>query len=376
MKSEIQVVEVKNKAQLKSFVLFPQQLYKDNPNFVPALLKDELEFWDNSKNPALSYTDYRLYLAYKNENIVGRIAVLFNKLEKEELGIEKIRFGWLDFIDDAAVSAALINKARDFAEEKNITKLEGPMGITNLDKAGMLTMGFDRLATMIGIYNHPYYPQHLEKLGFDKEKEWVEYEIEFPDALPEKVHKFSALLRDKYGLKVLRFKSKKEILRWVEPMFGLLDVTYRDLSTYTPFTQEQIKHYREKYFSLIDKDFIVCITDSDDRLIAFAITMPSYSKALQLSKGKLLPFGWFHFMRASASNDRANFYLIGIHPDYQRRGITSIIFEEIYRIFRAKGVRYLETNPELEENRNIQLLWQDYNPLNHKRRKTYSLNLR
>lgn len=376
MKGEIQVVEVKNKAQLKSFVLFPQQLYKDNPNFVPALLKDELEFWDNSKNPALSYTDYRLYLAYKNENIVGRIAVLFNKLEKEELGIEKIRFGWLDFIDDAEVSAALINKARDFAEEKNITKLEGPMGITNLDKAGMLTMGFDRLATMIGIYNHPYYPQHLEKLGFAKEKEWVEYEIEFPDALPEKVHKFSALLRDKYGLKVLRFKSKKEILRWVEPMFGLLDVTYRDLSTYTPFTQEQIKHYREKYFSLIDKDFIVCITDSDDRLIAFAITMPSYSKALQLSKGKLLPFGWFHFMRASASNDRANFYLIGIHPDYQRRGITSIIFEEIYRIFRAKGVRYLETNPELEENRNIQLLWQDYNPLNHKRRKTYSLNLR
>lgn len=370
---EIKIVEAINKALIKSFVRFPQQLYKNSPNYVPPIFKDELEYWDKSKNPALHYTDYKLYLAYKNEEPAGRIAVLYNRHEKAELGTEKVRFGWLDFIDDFDVSEALLKKATEFAREKNIHLLEGPMGITNLDKAGMLTLGFERLATMIGLYNHSYYPEHLERLGFTKEKEWVEYEIQFPDTLPERVHKFSALLKEKYGLEVLRFASKKEILPWVEPMFALLDVTYRHLSTYTPFTPDQVQHYKEKYFSLIDKDYIVCITDRNKQLIAFAITMPSYSEALQKANGKLLPFGWIHFLKASKNNDRANFYLIGIHPDYQRRGITSIIFEEIYNIFRAKGVKYLETNPELEENKNIQLLWQDYNPVNHKRRRTYSL---
>ena len=161
----------------------------------------------------------------------------------------------------------------------------------------------------------------------------------------------------------------------VEPMFQLLDETYKSLSTYTPITSEQIKTYKEKYFGFIDKDYIVCIQDAQGKLISFAITMPSYSKALQKAKGKLFPFGWYHFLQAGKKNDRANFYLIGIHPDYQRRGVTSIIFKEIYDIFKKKGVKYLETNPELEENKNIQLLWQDYNPVNHKRRRTYSLHL-
>lgn len=155
-------------------------------------------------------------------------------------------------------------------------------------------------------------------------------------------------------------------------MFQLLDETYKGLSTYTPITQQQIQTYKEKYFGFIDKDFIVCITDANDKLISFAITMPSYSKALQKANGKLFPFGWWHFLQAGKKNDRANFYLIGIHPEYQRRGVTAIIFKEIYEIFKKKGVKFLETNPELEENKNIQLLWQDYNPVNHKRRRTYS----
>lgn len=246
------------------------------------------------------------------------------------------------------------------------------MGFTNLDKAGMLTMGFDRLATMIGIYNFDYYPKHMEQLGLKKEKEWVEFEIIFPDELPEKIEKFSKLISEKYGLRVLTFKSKKELLPLVEPMFQLLDETYKGLSTYTPITNEQIRTYKEKYFNFIDKDFVICIADNTGKLVSFAITMPSYSIALQKAKGKLFPFGWWHFLQAGKKNDRANFYLIGIHPEYQRRGVTSIIFKEIYETFKKKGVRYLETNPELEENKNIQLLWQDYDPINHKRRRTYS----
>ncbi|MDY3337655.1 GNAT family N-acetyltransferase [Riemerella anatipestifer] len=373
--ASIVVKKVTNDKELQDFIKFPNKLYKENPNYVPPLNNDEKNIWNAKENPALSYSDAEQYLAYRNDEVVGRIALMVNYKEEKELGIKKLRFGWLDFIDDIEVSKALIDKAIEVAKSKNLPKIEGPMGFTNLDKAGMLIKGFDKLATMIGIYNFEYYPTHLEKLGLKKEKEWVEFEIDFPEQLPEKVTKFSGLIKEKYKLKVLRFNHKKEILPLVEPMFKLLDETYKNLSTYTPISDEQIKTYKEKYFGFIDKDYIICIADEHDDLIAFAITMPSYSRALQKAKGKLLPFGWWHFLQASKKNDRANFYLIGIRPDYQRRGVTSIIFEEIYKVFKKKGVRFLETNPELEENKNIQLLWQDYNPVNHKRRRTYSLDI-
>ncbi|MXS70966.1 GNAT family N-acetyltransferase [Flavobacteriaceae bacterium W22] len=371
--SEISIFEVKTQDELNQFVKFPMDLYKNNPFFVPSFINDEKNIWNPDENPALKYSEAKKFLAQRNGKTVGRIAVIINHKEEKELGIKKVRFGWIDFIDDIEVSKALIDTAINFAKEKQISMIEGPMGFTNLDKAGMLTLGFDKLATMIGIYNHEYYPKHLEKLGLTKEKEWVEFELMFPEILPEKIHKFNELISQKYKLKVLNFKNKEEILQYVDPMFDLLDETYKHLSTYTPISDEQRKTYKEKYFKLIDKDFIVCIADENNNLISFAITMPSYSKALQKSKGKLLPFGWWYFLQAGRKNDRANFYLIGIHPDYQRRGVTSIIFKEIWKIFRKKGVKYLETNPELEENKSIQLLWQDYNPVNHKRRRTYSL---
>jgi GNAT superfamily N-acetyltransferase len=370
--SEISLRKVINDKMLTDFIQFPMTLYKNNPNYVPALINDEKQIWDPKENPALAYSEAELYLAYKNNQVVGRIAVMINHKEGQELDIHKVRFGWIDFIDDINVSKALIEKAIEYAKQHNINKIEGPMGFTNLDKAGMLTMGFDKLATMIGIYNFDYYPQHLEQLGLVKEKEWVEFELAFPEVLSEKVIKFNDLIKEKYQLKVLKFNNKKEILPLVEPMFQLLDETYKGLSTYTPITQQQIQTYKEKYFGFIDKDFIVCITDANDKLISFAITMPSYSKALQKANGKLFPFGWWHFLQAGKKNDRANFYLIGIHPEYQRRGVTAIIFKEIHEIFKKKGVKFLETNPELEENKNIQLLWQDYSPVNHKRRRTYS----
>lgn len=373
--AEIIIKEVVTKQDLTDFIKFPNILYKDNSNYVPPLIKDEMDQWNPAENPALSYSEAKQFLAYQNNKIVGRIAVMINHKEEQELGVKKVRFGWLDFIDDQEVSKALINIAIDFAKSHQTTKIEGPMGITNLDKAGMLTMGFDKLATMIGLYNYDYYPKHLENLGMIKEKEWVEFELNFPEILPEKVVKFSQLISQKYKLRVLKFKNKKEILPLVEPMFKLLDETYKSLSTYVPFTDEQVKHYKEKYFGFIDKDFLVCVADENDNLVAFAITMPSYSRALQKAKGKLFPFGWWHFLQATKKNDRANFYLIGIHPEYQRRGVTAILFKGIHDNFISKGLKHLETNPELEDNKNVQLLWQDYNPVNHKRRRTYSLEI-
>lgn len=374
--SDIKVKQVLNSSDLELFIKFPMELYKGNPYYVPPLINEEKSIWMKEENPALQYSEAAQFLAYKGENIVGRIAVMINHKEEKELGIRKVRFGWLDFIDDIEVSKSLINTAIEYANSKGISKIEGPMGFTNLDKAGMLTKGFDKLATMIGIYNFDYYPKHMEQLGLVKEKEWVEFEINFPDTLPDKVEKFSKLIAEKYELELVKFKAKKDILPLVDSMFKLLDDTYKNLSTYTPITEEQIKHYKEKYFKFIDKDYIVCIKDKSGSLISFAITMPSYSKALQKAKGKLFPFGWWHLLNAGKKNDRANFYLIGIHPQYQKRGVTAIIFKEIYETFKKKGVKFLETNPELEENASIQALWQDYNPINHKRRRTYSLEIK
>ena len=374
--SDIKVKQVLNSSDLELFIKFPMELYKGNPYYVPPLINEEKSIWVKEENPALQYSEAAQFLANKGENIVGRIAVMINHKEEKELGIRKVRFGWLDFIDDIEVSKALINTAIEYAKSKGISKIEGPMGFTNLDKAGMLTKGFDKLATMIGIYNFDYYPKHMEQLGLVKEKEWVEFEINFPDTLPDKVEKFSRLIAEKYELELVKFKAKKDILPLVDSMFKLLDDTYKNLSTYTPITEEQIKHYKEKYFKFIDKDYIVCIKDKSGSLISFAITMPSYSKALQKAKGKLFPFGWWHLLNAGKKNDRANFYLIGIHPQYQKRGVTAIIFKEIYETFKKKGVKFLETNPELEENASIQALWQDYHPTNHKRRRTYSLGIK
>lgn len=373
--SEISVIEVKTSKDLMNFIKFPMELYKNNENYVPSLINEEKNIWNPSENPALGYSEAKQFLAYKNGKIVGRIAIMINHKEEKELGISKVRFGWLDFIDDHEVSKALIDTAISFAKEKNINKIEGPMGFTNLDKAGMLTMGFDKLATMIGLYNFDYYPKHLEKLGLVKEKEWVEFEMNFPTVLPERVEKFSSLIAQKYKLKVIDFKNKKEILPLVEPMFKLLDQTYNSLSTYTPITDEQIKTYKEKYFPYIDKNYVICVEDENHQLVSFAITMPSYSQALRKSKGKLWPFGWWHFLQAGKKNDRANFYLIGIHPEYQRRGVTAIIFKEIFVRFNKMGIKFAETNPELEENKSVQVLWQDYNPVNHKRRRTYSMEI-
>lgn len=374
--SNIKVKQVLNSSDLELFIKFPMELYKGNPYYVPPLINEEKSIWMKEENPALQYSEAAQFLAYKGENIVGRIAVMINHKEEKELGIRKVRFGWVDFINDIEVSKSLINTAIEYAKSKGISKIEGPMGFTNLDKAGMLTKGFDKLATMIGIYNFDYYPKHMEQLGLVKEKEWVEFEINFPDTLPDKVEKFSKLIAEKYELELVKFKAKKDILPLVDSMFKLLDDTYKNLSTYTPITEEQIKHYKEKYFKFIDKDYIVCIKDKSGSLISFAITMPSYSKALQKAKGKLFPFGWWHLLNAGKKNDRANFYLIGIHPQYQKRGVTAIIFKEIYETFKKKGVKFLETNPELEENASIQALWQDYNPINHKRRRTYSLEIK
>lgn len=367
----IEVLQLTTKRELKQFVTFPFRLYKDCPYWVPPLIKDEMETLDAGKNPVFKNAEAQYFIAFKDGQAAGRIAVIINKLEIHELEKKKVRFGWFDVVDDIEVTKALLEKVYETGRAHDLEYAEGPVGFSNMEKAGILTQGFEELNTMITWYHYPYYAKHFAKLGFEKQATWVEYRLSIPDEIKDKVQKFSSIIKRRYGLSVIRFKNKKEILPYVDDMFGLLNNTYNTLQTFVPIQQYQIDYYKEKYFSFVHPDYITCIKDADGKLIAFSVVMPSFSKALKKANGRLFPFGWNHILKAQKKNDTAAFYLIGIDPEYQGKGVTAIIFEEMQHLFNAKGIKKVETNPELIENTAVQLLWKDYDPVQHKERSTF-----
>lgn len=371
----IKLLQVTNKKQLKQFVTFPFELYKDCEFWVPPLIKDEMETLDVQKNPVFKNAEATYYLAMKNGKIAGRIAVIINHLEVNEIGKKKVRFGWFDVIDDLDVSKALLDKVFEIGEAHNLEYAEGPVGFSNMEKAGILTQGYDEMNTMITWYHYPYYAEHFEKLGFEKQATWVEFKLSIPPSIKDKVAKFSNIVKQRYNLSVIRFRNKKEIIPYVDEMFGLLNNTYNSLQTFVPIQQYQIDYYKEKYFNFIHPDYITCIKNDSGKLIAFSIVMPSFTKALKKANGSLFPFGWYHLWQAQKKNDKAAFYLIGIDPELQGKGVTAIIFEEMQYLFNSKGIETVETNPELKENTAVQLLWKDYNPEQHKERSTFKKEL-
>ncbi|MDB9980261.1 MAG: GNAT family N-acetyltransferase [Flavobacteriales bacterium] len=369
------IKNISSKKELKQFVMLPFRLYKDCQYWVPPLINDEMETLDTAKNPVFKNAEATYYIAYKDKKPVGRIAVIINHLEIDEIGKKKVRFGWLDMIDDIEVTKALLEKVYEIGRSHKLEYAEGPVGFSNMEKAGVLTKGFDELNTMITWYHYPYYAKHFEQLGFEKQATWVEYRLSIPKEAFEKVKKFSRIIRERYELKVVRFKNKKEILPFVDDMFDLLNKTYNSLQTFVPIQQYQIDYYKKKYFSFINPDYITCINDKNGKLIAFSVVMPSFSKALKKANGKLMPIGWIHILKAQKKNENAAFYLIGIDPEYQGKGVTAIIFEEMQNLFNSKGIHTVETNPELIENTAVQLLWKDYSPVQHKERSTFRKSL-
>ena len=371
-KEVINVVEIINRKDLKSFVNFPFKLYNQNPYWTPPIVEEEIDVLDQSKNPVFKNAKANYFLAYKNGKIAGRIAVIINWIEVKKLKKRKVRFGWFDAIDDIKVTSALMQKVHLIGIENGMEFIEGPVGFSNMDKAGMLVEGFEESNTMITWYNAPYYYEHFKQLGYKNLAVWVEYEITLSsfDKSPEKIKKFSDLMLKRYELKNVDFKSKKQIIPYIEKMFFLLEKTYGKLQTFVPIQPEQIKHYKKKYFRYIHPEFIKCIADKNDELVAFCITMPSFTRALKKINGKMLPFGFLHLFKALYFNSRASFYLIGVDPKYQNKGVTAIIFNEMQKTFNKRGYSIVETNPELEENSSIQNLWKNYEHRKHKKRVT------
>jgi len=367
----ISIQKVEGKKDFLNFVTFPNKLYKNNKYYVPAITKEELNAIMPGENPVYTNADAAFYLAYDGNKIVGRVAAIVNWIEIKEQQKSKVRFGWFDVIDDLKVTQKLINAVIAFGKLHQLDTIEGPVGFSNMDKAGLLTKGFEELNTMITWYNAPYYKKHLLELGFKEAATWVEFKIDIPTETRPKVIKVARIIQDRYKLTIVKFKKNKEILPHVDRMFELLNKTYNELQTFVPIQQYQIEHYKNKYLPFVNPDYITCVANEHNQIIAFSIIMPSFSKALQKAKGKLYPFGFLHILKAQRINDTAAFYLIGVDPEYQSKGVAALIFKEMNEVFLRNGIVKVETNPELIENKSIQALWKDYQHVQHKERQTF-----
>jgi hypothetical protein len=371
----ITIKEATSKAMIMDYVKFPFSLYKDNPYWVPPLISEEAESFDRSKNPVFESADAKFYLAYRDGKIVGRTAAIINWDEVDRQGKKKVRFGWFDTIDDIEVTKALLEKVYAFGRENGMGYVEGPIGFSNLDKVGVLTEGYDQIGTMITWYNYPYYVEHLEKLGFVKEKEYIESVFSFTGIDPSFFMKAQGLIEKRYNLTPRNYTKTKDLMPRVDEMFDLFNTTYENLTSFVAISEKQKEFFKRKYIDLINPEYIKFIDDENGKMVAFTIVMPSLSKALQKAKGRLWPFGFIDLLKAKRKNKEVIFYLIGIAPEYQNKGVTAIIFGEYYKTFLKNGVETCIRTPELEENHAIHNLWKNFNPVVHKRRRTYRKEL-
>ena len=367
----IQIKTVTTRKELKTFSRFGNKLYKGNKYYVPTLIFDDLNTLDKKKNAAFEFCEAEYYLAYKNNVLVGRVAAIVNYKANESWKVDQVRFGWFDFIDDIEVSAALLDAVIAFGKARGMKQIVGPLGFTDFDPEGMLVEGFDRLSTMALIYNHPYYPEHMKKLGYVKETGWVEYRITIPDQLPERHVQLAELVKERYGLKIVK-KTKSQIRKenYGQKLFHLINETYCVLYGYSLLSPRQIDQYVDVYLSLVDMKMLTFVEDKEGNLIAAGISIPSLSEALQKCNGEIFPFGWWHLLKAMfwKKPETLDLLLIGVRPDYQNRGVNSLLFVDLFQNYRKLGFKYAETNANLETNTKVQAMWVPFEKELHKRR--------
>ena len=375
----IEIKKVASKADLKKFIRFNYEMYKDNPYSVPDLYDDMLNTFSPKKNAAFEFCEAEYFLAYREGEIVGRVAAIINKRANETWQRSVVRFGWIDFVDDMEVSSALLDAVKAWGKERGMTEMEGPLGFTDLDAEGMLIEGFDQLSTMATIYNHPYYPQHMERLGLEKSADWVEMKIYIPETIPEKHKRISEIVQRKYGLRIRKVTSRKEILKTglAHRIFQLVNDAYAPLFGFSRMSDRQIDAYVKMYVPVLDLRMVTLVENAEGELVAVGVSMPSLSKALQKAKGRIWPFGWFHLLRALFVKrpEVLDLLLVAVRPDYQGKGVNALLFTDLIPIYQQLGYKYAESNPELEENDKVQNQWQYFQCEQHKRRRCYKTSI-
>lgn len=376
--SSIEIKKVTSRKELKKFVDFHYDLYEGCPYDVPNLFSDDMNTLSPEKNAAFDFCEAEYYLAYKDGKLSGRVAAIINKRANQKWNRQAVRFGWIDFIDDIDVSTALLKAVEDFGRSRGMKEVVGPLGFSDMDPEGMLTWGFDKLGTMATIYNYPYYPQHIEKMGgWVKDNDYVEFYMEVPDKVPEKYTRIAELVESRYNLHVKKL-TRREVIKehYGRKLFDIINRTYGDLYGFVTLTDRQVEQYVNMYFPLADLNLITVIVDGNknDEVVGMGITIPSLSHALQkCRRGRLLPFGWWHVLRAIKwhKTDGVDLLLVGFLPEYRAKGANALLFADLIPRYIDYGFKWGESQVEMESNEHVQSQWGPLNPVNHKRRRCY-----
>lgn len=373
----IEIRKIDTKGGLKKFVKWGIDLYKGNECFVPPLVMDDVNTLDPHNNPAFDFCESIYFMAYDDGKPVGRIAGIINNVVNEKTGKKTLRFGWVDFIDDPRVSEALFRAVEVWGRSKGMEEIVGPLGFSDMDPEGMLVEGFDQEGTMATIYNYPYYPKHLEAMGFEKEADWVEFRMTVPDGIPERYQRISDIIKRKYELSTPKYTSAKKLVKdYGQAIFQLINEAYSELYGYSPLTPRQINRYISMYIPVLRLDNISLIVDKDKKLIGVGIAMPSMSKALIKCRGRMFPFGWIHLLKAlRGQNDVVDLLLVAVKPEYQSKGVNSLLFTDLIPCFIKNGYKFAESNPELELNQKVQSQWGYFETRQHKRRRAFRKSL-
>lgn len=373
----IEIKKVENRSGLRKFINFQYSHYSDNQFFVPPMMFDELNTFDPKKNPVHEFCDTVHYIAYDGNTPVGRIVGIINHRFNEKFTQKQARFGWVEFTDNKEVSGGLLNKVEEWAKANGMTEIVGPMGYTDLDFEGCLVEGFDQIGTSSTIYNYPYYESHLLNNGYEREVDWVEYKIFIPEGIPEKHMRIGEIVKKKYNLTVITPTDRNQLVKeYGQKVFDLLNIAYADLYGFCELTQKQIDYYIDMYLKLLRLDCVRLIIDSENNVVGFGIAIPSMAKAMQKANGKLFPLGFAHLIKAlKCKNDVIDLYLVGVHPDYQSKGVNALLFTELIPQFIKNGYHYAESNPELEHNGKVQGQWEYFERIQHKRRRAFKKNI-
>lgn len=377
--SKISIKEVKTKREMDDFVKFASQLYAGCQYYVPDLEMDVRETFDPEKNVGLEFSDIQPFIAYNEEGKpVGRIAGIINHRANEKWQTKNVRFGFIEFFDNPEISSALLNAVEQWGKERGMNCIQGPMSIFDFDKEGMLIEDFDKIGSMITIYNYPYYPRHMEALGYTKEVDWVQVSFEIPREIPQKYARVAKLTKEMFGLHVRKL-TNADISKhgYGKKVFDLLNIAYAPLFAYTELSDKQVESYIKRYLPLVDKQLLPVIENENGEVVGVAITMSSLSHALQKTKGKLFPFGWFHLIRALKwkKEEKAELLLIAVRPDYQGLGVNALFFDDLIPIYNKHNFKWAETGPQLEDNIKELTQWKPLNPSFTKRRRCYKKNL-
>lgn len=370
----VEIREVKTRSEMKKFVDYPNILYRDVPQYVPPMFGDDVEDWDPKKNPAFEYCEAKCWLAWRDGEIVGRIGAILSHKANDKWNLKRMRFSKVDFIDDPEVSDALFKTVEDWAHEKGCNEVHGPLGFTDMDSEGMLIEGFDRRSMFITYYNHPYYNTHLERLGYGKDVDWVEFLIDIPydEHTCTRLDKLSERILRMTKLHIHEVKSQRGFTKeLVEKVFVLANECYAGLYGTVPFTDAQIKRYAAKFIPILNPKLTCFVMDDDNNLIGFGISAPSMAEAMRKTRGRLFPFGFIHVLKALRKNDTLDLFLIAVKPEYQNTGVNAVLMNHVLKGCHAMGIKKAETGPQLETNHKIQSSWNSFKFENHKRRRCY-----